>query len=67
MQNNKHFIRPNKRRHNAGQWWLMSVILVTWESEIRRTAVGSHSGQTVHGTLSQKHSTQKRAIKVAQW
>jgi hypothetical protein len=25
--------------HEAGSWWLMPIILVTWEAEIRRIVV----------------------------
>jgi hypothetical protein len=38
----------------AGHWWLMPVIPVTQEAEIRRIAVQSQSGQIVCKTLSQK-------------
>jgi hypothetical protein len=42
----------------------MPVILDTQEAEIRRVAVWSQPGQTVHGTLYQKYPTQKRASEV---
>jgi hypothetical protein len=44
----------------------MSVILATWEAEIRRIMVQSQSRKIVHKTLSQKYSTQNRASDVAQ-
>jgi hypothetical protein len=44
----------------------MPVILAIQEAEIRRITVQSPPGQTVHETLSQKYSTQKRIGRVAQ-
>jgi hypothetical protein len=38
----------------------MPVILATQDAEIRRIEVQSQSRQTVHKTLSQKYSSQKR-------
>jgi hypothetical protein len=37
----------------------MPVILATQEAELRRIAVQSHPGQTVHETLSQKANNKK--------
>jgi hypothetical protein len=45
---------------------LTPVILAAQETEIRRIAVQSQSGQIVLKTLSQKNSSQKRASGVAQ-
>jgi hypothetical protein len=44
----------------------MPVILVTQEAEIKRITVQGQPRQNVFKTLSQKHSTQKRAGGVAQ-
>jgi hypothetical protein len=44
----------------------MPVILATQEAEIKRIVVRSQLGQVVCKTLSQKHSSQKRAGGVAQ-
>jgi hypothetical protein len=35
------------------KWWFKSVILATWEAEIRRITVGGQSGQKVPKTSSQ--------------
>jgi hypothetical protein len=44
----------SKSQELARHWWLMPVILVTWEVEIRRTAVECQLGQTVPKTPSAK-------------
>jgi hypothetical protein len=44
----------------------MPVILATQEAETRRIVVQRQPRQTVHGTLSCKYPTQKRAGRVAQ-
>jgi hypothetical protein len=38
----------------------MSVILATWEAEIRKIAVGNQPGQIVGKNPSQKNPTQKK-------
>jgi hypothetical protein len=43
----------------AGRQWLMTVILVTQEADIRKTVVQRQSRQTVLKTLSRKYPTQK--------
>jgi hypothetical protein len=45
---------------------ILAVILATQEAEIRKIAVRSQPGHIVHGTLSQKNPSQKRAGGVAQ-
>jgi hypothetical protein len=42
-------------------WWLMSIILATQETEIKRIKVPS-LGQIVHETLSQKNPSQKGVV-----
>jgi hypothetical protein len=49
----------------AGCWWLMPVILVTQEAEIRRILVQSHPRQIVGETLSRKTLHKNRAGGVA--
>jgi hypothetical protein len=44
----------------ARGWWLMPIILVTQELEIRRIAVSSQPREIVHETLSQKHPSRKK-------
>jgi hypothetical protein len=44
----------------------MSVILATWEEEIRRIKVQSQCRQIVYETLSQKKTLKKRADGVVQ-
>jgi hypothetical protein len=44
---------PSRPRHNARPYirnnqWLMSIILATWEAEIRRITVQDQPGQIVH-------------------
>jgi hypothetical protein len=53
------------KQNKAGCWWLTSVILATWEAEIR-IAVQGQLGQIVWKTLFQKNQSQKRAGGVAQ-
>jgi hypothetical protein len=37
-------------RKSAQYWWLMTIILATWEVEIRRIAFPSQTKQTFHDT-----------------
>jgi hypothetical protein len=40
-------------KKSAGHGWLTSIILATWEAEIRRTELQSYWGQKVHEIPSQ--------------
>jgi hypothetical protein len=40
-------------RNDKQGWWLTSIILATWEIEIRRILVQTQSGQKVHENPSQ--------------
>jgi hypothetical protein len=62
MQENPLTIKCISHSKNLPHWaqWLILVILVTWEAEIRRITVQSQSGP-VQEVLSQKHPTQNRA------
>jgi hypothetical protein len=51
----------NKNNSKARCLWLMPIILATPEPETRRISVWSQLRQIVHGTLSLKYPTQKRA------
>jgi hypothetical protein len=44
-----------RKKISAGHWWLMPVILTTWEAEIRRIKVRSQPGKIAQKTLSQKN------------
>jgi hypothetical protein len=48
-----------KKNPGAGCRWLMPVILVTQEAEIRRIMAQSQPGKIVLNTLSQKNPSQK--------
>jgi hypothetical protein len=52
--------------HLAGSWWIMPIILVTQEAEIRRILIQGQSTQTVNETISPKYPTQKRTGGVTQ-
>jgi hypothetical protein len=55
---------PQKKKARYQQ--LTSVILATWETEIRRIMVQSQPGQIVWEILSQKYPIQKRTGRVTQ-
>jgi hypothetical protein len=55
-----------RKLHKSQHWWLMPVILVTQEAEIRRIVVQSQPKQIVLETLPQKNPSQQRAGGVAQ-
>jgi hydrogenase maturation factor len=44
-----------KQNLEAGNWWLIHVILATQKAEIRRIKVQNQPWETVHKTLSQKY------------
>jgi hypothetical protein len=55
----------NKFKNITGHWGLMAVILPTQEAETKKIEVEARLANVLN-TLSQKHSTQKRAGRVAQ-
>jgi hypothetical protein len=50
----KGFRSYNLKRFTARCWWLMPVILATWETEIRRIMVQGQPRKIVRKTLSPK-------------
>jgi hypothetical protein len=46
--------RRSKSSRPAGCWWLVPVILASWEADIRRIEVRGQPRQIVHETLSPK-------------
>jgi hypothetical protein len=44
----------NKRTGGEGHWWVNSVILATWEAEIKKIRVQGQSGQILRETLISK-------------
>jgi hypothetical protein len=50
----------------AGCWWLMLIVIVIWEADIRRVAVQGQQGKIVCGILSWQCPTQNGASRVAQ-
>jgi hypothetical protein len=50
----------------AGYQWLTSVILITWQAELRRIEVCGQSRQIVHETPSPKLTREKWTRGVAQ-
>jgi hypothetical protein len=44
-------IQNNKDKHTTSHWWLMPVILATWEAKFVRVTVQYLPGQIVPETL----------------
>jgi hypothetical protein len=53
-------IKNKQTNKQAGCWWLIPIILVTQEAEIRRITVESQPGQIDHETLSGKNHHKKK-------
>jgi hypothetical protein len=52
LQYNNNFKKEKKSYHaRARHWWLMLIILPTWEAEIRRITVQGQPGKIVCKTL----------------
>jgi hypothetical protein len=43
-----------KSKLKVGCWWLVPIILATWETEVRRMEVQDQARQIVHETSSPK-------------
>jgi hypothetical protein len=51
-------LKKKKKSPFARHWWLMSIILATWEAKIWRTVVQGQPKQIVHKTPSPKQLEQ---------
>jgi hypothetical protein len=51
---NRYHLHTSKVARSAWHKWLISIILATWETEIKRIMVGSQPRKIVYETLSPK-------------